>query len=70
MQPQSYLKVIRRLLSLMKSWMRYYKNAINFRWSNVQREDEEDIAKANFIESWQKQADLEIFIKSYWRILW
>ena len=30
-----------------------YENAINFRWSNVQEEDEEEIALANFIESLQ-----------------
>ena len=27
-----------------------YENAIDFRWSDVQGEDEEHIAKANFIE--------------------
>ena len=37
--------------------------AIDFRWSDVQKEDEEDIALANFIESFQKQTD-EVFIKS------
>ena len=30
---------------------------------DVQEEDEEDIAKANFIESLQKQTDEEIFQK-------
>ena len=39
-----------------------YENAIEFRWSGVQ-EDEEDIALANFIESLQKQNDEEIFPK-------
>ena len=39
-----------------------YENAIEFRWSGVQ-EDEEDIALANFIESLQKQTDEEIFPK-------
>ena len=29
----------------------------NFRWLDVQEEDEEDIALANFIESLQKQTD-------------
>ena len=36
---------------------------INFRWSDVKGEDEEDIAKAKLIESLQKQADEEIFSK-------
>ena len=37
------------------------ENAINFRWSDVKEEDEEDIALANFIESLQKQTDKENF---------
>ena len=39
------------------------KNAICFRWSDVKEEDEEDIALANFIESFQKQTDEENFSK-------
>ena len=42
----------------------YYidENAIDFRWSDVKEEgDEEDIALANFSESLQKQTDEEIF---------
>ena len=35
----------------------------NFRWLDVQEEDEEDIALANFIESLQKQTDEENFSK-------
>ena len=47
------------------------ENVIDFRWSDVKGEDEEDIAKAKLIESLQKQADEEIFSqKSYWRIVW
>ena len=36
---------------------------IDFRWSDVKREDEEDIAKAKLIESLQNQADEEIFFQ-------
>ena len=39
------------------------ENVIDFRWSDVKGEDEEDIAKAKLIESLQKQADEEIFPK-------
>ena len=39
------------------------ENAIDFRWSGAQEEDSRDIASANFIESFQKQADYEIFTK-------
>ena len=39
------------------------ENSIDFRWSDVQEEGEEDIALANFIESLQKQTNEEIFIK-------
>ena len=39
------------------------ENAIDFKWSGVQEEDEEDIALANFIENLQKQTDEEIFSK-------
>ena len=37
------------------------ENAIDFRWSEVKEEDEEDIALANFIESLQKQTNKENF---------
>ena len=37
------------------------ENAIDFRWSDVKEEDEEDIALANFNKSLQKQADEESF---------
>ena len=33
------------------------ENVIDFRWSSVQEEDEEDIALANFIDSLHKQTD-------------
>ena len=39
------------------------ENAIEFRWSGVKKEDEEDIALANLNESLQKQTDEEIFPK-------
>ena len=39
------------------------ENTIDFRWSDVKEEDEEDIALANFIENFQKQTDDEIFLK-------
>ena len=45
-----------------------YENAIDFRWSDVQEENEEDIALANFIESLQKKAHEEIIPKSNWMI--
>ena len=35
------------------------ENAIEFKWFNVHGEDEEQFAKANLIESLQKQADEE-----------
>ena len=38
---------------------------IEFQWSDVQREDEEEIAKANLIESLQKQADQENSSKNF-----
>ena len=40
------------------------ENAIDFKWSSVKEEDEEDIALANFIESLQKQTDEKFFKKS------
>ena len=42
------------------------KNAIDFKWSYVQEQDEEDIALANFIESLQKQIDEEIKKITWW----
>ena len=36
---------------------------IDFRWSDVKGEDEENIAKAKLIESLQKQVDEEEFSK-------
>ena len=39
------------------------ENAIDFKWSDLTEEDEEDIALVNFIESLQKQADEENFLK-------
>ena len=39
------------------------ENAIEFRWSGVKEEDEEDIALTNFIECLQKKTDEEIFSK-------
>ena len=45
-------------------WTKYWswndENSIDFRWSDVKEEDEEDIAVTNFIESLQKQTDEEI----------
>ena len=43
-----------------KSWSWNDENAIDFRWSDVIKEDEEDIVLANFIESLQKQTDEKI----------
>ena len=37
------------------------ENAIEFRWSSVKEEDEEDIALANFIESLQSKVMRKIF---------
>ena len=45
------------------------ENDIYFRWLDVQEEDKEDIALANFIESLQMQTDEEIFPKSNWIIV-
>ena len=39
------------------------ENTIDFRWSDVQEEEYENIALENFNESLQKQADEKIFIK-------
>ena len=39
------------------------EHAIDFKLSDVQQEDEEDIRKANFIDSFQKQADSENSLK-------
>ena len=46
-----------------KRWSWNDENAIDFRWSGVKKEDEEDSALANFIESLQKQTDEENFSK-------
>ena len=46
-----------------KSWFWNDENAIDFKWSEVKEEDEEDIALINFIESLQKQTDEEFFQK-------
>ena len=46
------------------------ENAIDFRWSDEQEGDEEDIVLANFIESMQKQTDQEIIKKSSRMIVW
>ena len=35
------------------------ENAIEFRWSDAQEEDEKDIVKVNFIEKFQKLVDEE-----------
>ena len=39
------------------------ENDIDFRWSDVKEEDEEDIALTSFIENLQKQTDEENFLK-------
>ena len=44
------------------------ENAIDFRWSVVQEEDEDDVALTNFIECLQKQVDEENFQQSNWMI--
>ena len=46
------------------------ENVIDFKWSNVKEEDEEDIALANFIESLKKKVNWqEIFSKKVIRWL-
>ena len=40
-----------------KTGLKNDENVIDFRWSDVQEKDEEDIVNANFIECWQKQAN-------------
>ena len=42
-----------------KAYLKNDENSIDFRWFDIWGEDEEDIAKANLIESLQKQADEE-----------
>ena len=54
-------QLILNLLSKNRSWND--ENAIDFRWSDVTEEDEEDIALVNFIENLQKQTDKENFPK-------
>ena len=52
------------ILSLLKkSGPNNDENAIDFKWSDVKEEDEEDFTKANFIESLQKQTDKQNFQK-------
>ena len=47
------------------------ENAIDFWWSDIRGDDEEDIYRTNLIESLQKQADKEDFPqKSNYRIVW
>ena len=41
----------------------YDEIIIDFRWSDVQEDDEEDIVLANFFESLQKQTHEEVFQK-------
>ena len=52
------------ILSLLnKNRSLQWWNAIDFRWSDVKEEDEEDFVFVNFIESLKKQANEEIFPK-------
>ena len=44
-------KTINREFTEQRSYPENNQNAFNFRWSDVQRENEEDISQANFIES-------------------
>ena len=46
-----------------KPWSLNEENTIDFRWSDVQEEFEEDIALVNLIESLQKHTDDENFPK-------
>ena len=39
------------------------ENTIDFKWSNVQKEDEEDIALANFIENYKSKLMRNFFSK-------
>ena len=66
--PQSNLLLIRKCPKFkeMLIWDND-TNAIDFRWSDVQGEDEEDIAKPNFIDELQMEAN-EI-IKRTWGFL-
>ena len=41
------------------------ENAFGFRWSDVQEEDEEDIAMANFIKNYKSKLMRKISQKSY-----
>ena len=56
-------------LTEQKSDLYNDENAIDYKLLGVQEEDEEDIALANFIESFQKQTNKENFQKSNWMIV-
>ena len=45
------------------------ENVIDFRWSDVQ-EDEEDIALVNFIENYKSKLMRKKFQKNNWMIVW
>ena len=40
-----------------------HENVIDFRWSDIWGEDEEDIVKANFIENFLQNKLMKIFFK-------
>ena len=48
----------------------YDENAVNFKWSNIQRENEKEIDYTHLIQSKQKQADKKIFQKITWRLFY
>ena len=45
------------------------ENGFDFKWSDVQEEDEEDIALANFIEIYKSKLIKNFFQKSNWMIV-
>ena len=44
------------------------ENTIDFKWSGVKEEDEEDIALTNFIQNYKSKLMRNIFHKSNWMI--
>ena len=46
------------------------ENAIDFRWSDIKEEYEEEIALTNFIENYKSKLMIKMFQKSNWMIVW
>ena len=58
------------VLSLLSvSWSWNDENAIDFKWSGVQEEDEEDIALENLFQNYKSKLMSNTFQKSNWMIV-